>query len=203
MLSKLAEDLIAETLKKANTDPLSLFDPRFPEQLIFYQDPSKLKGLFCTRRAAKSYTDALCMVAECLSNPGVNCLFIGLTRESAKGIIWKDILKVINTEHELNASFNGTALTMTFPNGSVIWVTGVDADEDEMNKLLGKKYRLVCLDESSLYTINCRRLVYGILKPAVADPNKDGERGSIIMSGTASNFTQGLFFDITTGKEPG
>jgi phage terminase large subunit len=45
--------------------------------------------------------------------------------------------------------------------------------------------------------------VYGILKPAVADPNSKGERGTICMMGTSSNFTKGLFYDLTTGKEPG
>jgi phage terminase large subunit len=184
-------------------NPDDLFDDRFPQQKNFVDDPAKLKALWCTRRASKSYVAGLYMIKEAMTNPGTNCLFIGLTRESAKGIIWKDILKPINRKHRLGCQFNGTALTMTFPNGSVIWVTGVDTDEDEMNKLLGKKYRLVCLDESSLYTINLNRLVYGILKPAVADPNKDGERGTICMMGTSSNFTQGLFFDITNKKEPG
>ena len=187
--------------KEFNTN--DLFDDRFPQQKNFIDDPAKLKALWCTRRASKSYVAGLYMIKEAMENPGTNCLFIGLTRESAKGIIWKDILKPINRKHRLQCQFNGTALTMTFPNGSVIWVTGVDTDEDEMNKLLGKKYRLVCLDESSLYTINLNRLVYGILKPAVADPNKDGERGTICMMGTSSNFVQGLFFDITNKKEPG
>lgn len=180
-----------------------MFDPKFPQQLNFVQDPAKLKALWCTRRASKSFTLGLYMIKECLDNPGVNCLFIGLTRLSAKGIIWKDVLKVLDRKHRLNAQFNSSELTMTFPNGSVIWLTGVDADEDEMNKLLGKKYRLVGLDEASLYTIDLRRLVYGILKPAVADPNKDGERGTICMVGTSSNFTRGLFFDLTNNREPG
>ena len=183
---------------RAKQSSLTLFDPKFPQQKRFVEDPSKLKALWCTRRASKSFTAGLYMVKECLENPGVNCLFLGLTRESAKGIIWKDILKIIDHKHRLKCTFNGTALTMTFPNGSIIWVTGVDADEDEMNKLLGKKYRLVCLDESSLYTIDLRRLVYGVLKPAVAD-----YRGTICMMGTSSNFTKGLFYDITNKLEPG
>jgi len=189
--------------RQAKRSALALFDPNFPQQKQFIDDPNKLKALWCTRRAAKSYTAGLYMIKECLENPGVNCLFVGLTRESAKGIIWKDILKVIDRKHRLNCTFNGTALTMTFPNSSIIWVTGVDADEDEMNKLLGKKYRLVCLDESSLYTIDLRRLVYGVLKPAVADPNASGDRGTICMMGTSSNFTKGLYYDITTKVEPG
>lgn len=180
-----------------------LFDPSFPQQLKFVQDPAKLKALWCTRRASKSFTAGLYMIKECLENPGVNCLFIGLTRLSAKGIIWKDILKVLDRKHNINCDFNATELTMTFPNGSIIQCTGMDADEDEMDKALGKKYRLVCIDEASFYTINLNRLVYGILKPAVADPNKDGERGTICLMGTSSNFTKGLFYDITNKTESG
>ncbi len=138
------------------------------------------------------------MVKECLEHPQVNCLFIGLTRATAEGIIWKDILKAIDRKHNLQVSFNQSKLTATFPNGSTIWVTGVDADEDEMNKLLGKKYKLVILDEASMYSINMPQLIYGVLKPAVAD-----HRGTICMMGTASNIISGLFFDITNGKEPG
>jgi hypothetical protein len=200
-------DILEEIILLANdnydVDPLSIFDPEFPQQLNFVQDPAKLKALWCTRRASKSYTAGLYMVYECLTNPGINCLFIGLTRLSAKGIIWKDILKVINKKYDLGATFQGTELIMTFPNGSIIKLTGIDADEDEMDKELGKKYRLVCIDEASFYTINMNRLVYGVLKPAVADPNKHGDRGTICLMGTSSNFTKGLFYDITTGVEPG
>lgn len=170
----------------------------FPEQLKFIEDPRRLKALFCTRRAAKSYTAGLYMIEMCLKNPGVNCLFIGLTRQSAHDIVVKDILKVINRQSNLQAHFNNTTLTMTFPNGSVIRVAGVDSDEDEMNKLLGKKYKLVCIDEASLYTINLRHLVYDILGPAMAD-----QQGSICLFGTSSNFTQSFFYDVTTHKEAG
>lgn len=175
-----------------------LYDPDFHQQTEFIKDPAKLKALFCTRRAAKSYTSGLYLVKEALENPGVNCLFIGLTRDSAKGIIWKDILKRINQKNNLGIVFNETALTATFPNGSVIWVTGVDAEADEMNKLLGRKYKLVVVDEASMYSVDLRLLIYGILKPAMAD-----EEGTICLAGTASNITSGLFFDITNGKEPG
>lgn len=194
---ELLQRLLEQKIEKPFDTEL-LFDPNFPQQLNFIKDPARLKALFCTRRASKSYTAGLYMVKEALENPGVNCLFIGLTRLSAKGIIWKDILKVIDRKHRLRCNFNGTDLTMTFPNGSMISCTGVDADEDEMNKVLGKKYRNVCLDESSLYSVNLRTLVYGVLKPAVAD-----NRGTICMMGTSSNFTKGLFYDITTGVEPG
>lgn len=176
----------------------NLNEAAFAQQLSFISDPSKLKALFCTRRAAKSYTGGLYLVDCALKNPGINALFVGLTRQSAHGIIWKDILRELDRKYKLNIKFNETLLTATFPNGSVIWVTGVDTDEQEMNKLLGKKYKLVVLDEASMFTINTHQLVYGVLKPATAD-----QRGTICLLGTSSNITRGLFYDITTGREPG
>lgn len=190
-------DVLVHEAIKIRSKP-NVLQHTFRQQLDFIRDPARLKILFCTRRAAKSYTAGIYMVSECLRNPGVNCLFLGLVRETAKGIIWKDILKDLNRKLNLCISFNETTLTATFPNGSVIYITGVDVDEDEMNKLLGKKYRLVCIDEASMYTIDMQKLVYGILKPATAD-----QRGTICLMGTSSNFTRGLFYDITTGKEPG
>lgn len=170
----------------------------FKQQIDFIRDPARLKALWCTRRAAKSYTGGLYLVEEALKTPNSNFLFIALTRETAKGIIWKDILKDLNIKYDLKMVFNGTTLTATLPNGSEIWVTGADADEDEMNKLLGKKYRLVVIDEASMFSVNMHQLVYGVLKPAVAD-----QRGTICLLGTSSNVTRGLFYDITTGKEAG
>ncbi len=180
-----------------------IFEATFPQQRAFITDPSKLKALFCTRRSAKSYTAGLYLVYEALNNPGCNCLFTGLTRISAKGIIWKDILHVIDRQFGLGCSFNQTDLTMTFPNGSQIWVTGIDADENEMRKILGRKFRLACIDEASMYTINLNGFIYGVLSPAMTDPNRGGERGTICLMGTASDFPTGLFYDVTTGREKG
>lgn len=179
-------------------DPQQLLDSAFDQQQAFIKDPAKLKALFCTRRSSKSFTAALYMIYEALVLPGCNCVFIGLTRASARGIIWKDCFKVINTRFKLGAKFNENYLTMTLPNGSVISVLGINDGQDEMNKLLGRKYRVACVDEASMYTIDQRLLVYGILKPAMADVS-----GTICMMGTASNYTRGLFFDVTTGKERG
>lgn len=198
----IVEDLIKERLLDKLEIP-NVLQSGFAQQLSFINHPARQKALFCTRRSAKSFTAGLYLVHEALNNPGCNCLFIGLTRQSAKAIIWKDILTVINLKYGLNASFNQTDLTMTLANGSVISVTGADADESEMNKLLGRKFRLVCIDEASMYTIDLRNLVYGVLGPAMVDPNDEGESGTICLMGTASDFPRGLFYDITVGNEKG
>ncbi len=192
--------IIEETARRcvlAESRP-DIFRGAFRQQVEFIKDEAKLKALWCTRRSAKSYTAGLYLVHEALENPGCNVLFIGLTRASAKGIIWKDVLHEINEQSTLGMVPNQADLTMTLPNGSVIAVTGVDADESEMRKLLGRKYRLVCIDEASMYTVDVRNLVYGVLGPAVVDNG-----GTICLMGTSSDFPRGLFYDITTGAEPG
>lgn len=197
MNSQEARELLA-LLNKQEQGNFNLEKAAFDKQISFIKDEAKLKALFCTRRAAKSYTAGLYLIDAALNHPSSNCLFVGLTRQTAHGIIWKDILRQLDRTYKLNIKFNETLLTATFPNGSVIWVTGADTDEQEMNKLLGKRYRLVTIDEASMFSINMHQLVYGVLKPATAD-----ERGTICLLGTASNITRGLFYDITTGKEEG
>lgn len=197
----LLEEYAERLLAKRNIPNVLEF--AFSQQVEFIKHSAKQKVLFCTRRSAKSFTAGLYLIAEALNNPGCNCLFIGLTRASAKAIIWKDILSVIDLKYTLNARFNQSELTMTLPNGSVIAVTGIDADEKEMNKLLGRKYRLVTIDEASMYTIDLRNLVYGVLGPAMVDPNEDGQSGTLCLMGTASDFPRGLFYDITVGTEKG
>jgi hypothetical protein len=198
MLTEAEAKELLDELERIEKSKFELHSLAFPQQLAFIQDQSRLKALFCTRRAAKSFTGGLYLVETALRYPNSNCLFIGLTRQSAHGIIWKDILRELDRANALNIKFNETLLTATFPNGSVIWVTGADTDEQEMNKLLGKKYKLVVIDEASMFTINMPQLVYGVLKPATAD-----QRGTICLLGTASNITRGLFYDITTNREPG
>ncbi len=199
------DDLVNEFFARleAKRNKPDIFKGTFVQQRDFIQDPAKLKALWCTRRSAKSYTAGLYLFHEALSNPGCNCLFVGLTRDSSKRIIWKDVLRDIDRNFNLGCRPNLADLTLTLPNGSVIWITGADAHEDEMKKLLGAKYRLVCIDESSMYTVDLNNMVYGILKPAMTDPNAKGERGTICLFGTSSNFPRGLFYDVTTRKEPG
>lgn len=172
--------------------------PGFAKQEEFIHDPFRRKTLWCTRRAAKSYTGGLYLFDTALRFPSCNCLYLGLTKKSARGIMWKDILKEINQKNDLGTHFSVSDLEATTQNDSVIYLTGIDADDDEMHKLLGKKYKLVIIDEAQSYSVDLRALIYGILGPTVID-----QGGTICMMGTAGNLTQGLFYDVTNGKEPG
>lgn len=188
----LFEEYALRILAKKNVP--DIIDYNFPHQAHFIKDPAPKKALFCSRRSAKSYTAGLGLHYTALAYPGCNCLFVGLTRDSAKSIIWKDILNVIKTKHSLDVTPNQAELTMTHRNGSVIKVVGVDKDEEEMYKLLGRKFKLVVIDEASMYTISLSNLE-SLVEPSLID-----EGGSLWLLGTASNFPRGLFFDVTKGK---
>ena len=194
------EDLLSELEdreKELASIPV-IIDTTFESQHKFIIHPARLKAALCTRRSGKSYGDGLYLFKEAMENAGVNCLYLGLTRDTCWRIMWKDVLKVINNKYGIGSKFNETKLTITLPNGSMIYLLGADSDEDEKNKVLGQKYKLVIIDEAQSYTINLRDLVYKMLRPAMADL-----RGTIVLTGTPCNITQGLFYDITTGIELG
>lgn len=90
-------DFSAEELQLRQSTIRNLRSSLFSKQQDFIDDPAKLKVALCTRRAGKSYGCAgIYMAITCVENPGCNCLYMATTRESAKKIILKDILKVID-----------------------------------------------------------------------------------------------------------
>lgn len=196
-MDQTSKDLLERLIIK-NTRTFDWRSAAFDKQISFIEDPNRLKAAFTTRRGAKSYGDGIYLYKEAFETPKCNVLYLGLTRGSAKGIIWKDILKEINDKHKLGAIPHETDLTMTCPNASVIYVAGVDVDESERKKLFGRKYKLVIIDEAALYGIDLRDLVYVVLRPSLVDNS-----GTCVMSGMASDIIHGLFYDVTIGKEQG
>jgi len=176
-----------------------LSESSFPAQRAFLDDPSPLKATQCSRRAGKTYGDSLLIVTALLKYPRCNVLYTGLTKENARRMLMKDCLEPVLNSLGIKYKYNKVQLTVELEeNGSVLYMLGVDADDEERNKALGLKYALVVIDEAQSLTIDQRDLVYRVLKPAVADL-----RGQIVLSGTPDNNTFTLFFEITTGLEPG
>lgn len=173
-------------------------DPNFPKQDEFIDDPASLKVAFCTRRAGKSYSCAMLLADAAERTPGSSVLYLAKTRDTAKRILWKDCLTPVNQRYGLNMKGHLVELSMTHPNGSVIYLSGADANPDELEKLLGQKYSRVVIDEAQSWKQDLKDLVYNKLKPAVAD-----YRGQIILAGTPSNKRSGLFYEITRGLIPG
>ena len=172
--------------------PLKIIDDNFPKQAAFIRGKGKRKAALCTRRAGKSYGIGLYLYQRAVEHEGSTVLYLALTRDSARNIMWKDVLKDINKRHNMGVQFNETLLEARLANGSVIKLAGADASKEEMEKYLGGKYPLIVIDEAGSFRQDLRKLVYENLEPAVAD--YDGE---IVMIGTPTAFTKSLFFDIT------
>jgi hypothetical protein len=115
-----------------------------------------------------------------------------------KDIYWDNILKDIDSRYNLGAKFNETELTMRMPNGALIRITGADANDKEKRKLLGGKKRKVAIDEAQAWGTDLREIIFGVLKPSVAD-----YRGQIVVVGTPGNLTQGFFHQLTNGCKAG
>lgn len=194
------KDMVSELERRKATQKAkpAFLDKRFPKQTAFIKDPALKKAALCTARAGKSYGVGLYLFKEAYENPGANCLYLALTRDSAKRILWKDILKVINRKLGLGSVFNETALTVSLPNGSVIYLLGADSSDDEREKILGQKFKLVVIDEAASFSIDLHDLVYRILDLRVSD-----ERGTICLIGTPGNLIKSFFHKVTTGAEPG
>lgn len=189
---------VLNELRRRKVNQPQWLNPDFTAQNAFIEDESTLKVVQCTRRAGKSYGAGLYAFKEAYENPGVSVVIIGLTRDSVKRIFMKDILQVINKKHSIQAKPNMSDLTFTLPNGSVIYLLGVDANPDDMNKLLGQKNKLVIIDEAAFYRQNMHKLIYEILRPAMID-----YQGTIALISTTSHLTNSLYNNITTGKTKG
>lgn len=172
-------------------------DPNFPEQRAVLEDPASLLAVFCTRRAAKSFTAGKRLLRANYKHPGSSTLFIGLTQDSAMNIIWKDVLVVINKRWNLGANLVESKRQMRLADGGILYVLGMDTDEEERNKLLGGKYAEIAIDEGAKFRTNLHELVFGTLKPAVAD-----YRGTIGLYSTPDNVKSGLFYELTKDQDP-
>jgi hypothetical protein len=112
--------------------------------------------------------------------------------------MWNPILKKINQDLNLGAKHNEARLELAFPNGSEIKLAGADADSAQMEKFLGGAYRSCVIDEAGSFRQDLKQMVYEMLLPAVADWN-----GWIALTGTPTEITRGLFYDVTNETPEG
>lgn len=187
-----AEELLRRQAAQQRVDfEKDLFGP----QKAFVQDPSLFKVAVCSRRAGKTYGLVMYMLKESFKYSFSQIPYITLTRAQGKRNIWLD-LQQLNKKYELGGKFNGNELTLTFPNGSVIFICGAN-DETEIQRLRGGKYPLAVLDEAQSFRPFIRSLVRDILEPAVAD-----YEGTIVMTGTPGPACAGFYYEITNDLVP-
>jgi len=169
-------------------------DPKFAKQTAFIKDPARFKLALCTRRAGKTEGACIDLIQSAQNVPGSVGIFFGRTRISAKNVAWR-ILRRRVEKLGLPCEVNKTELSISFPNGSMIFLAGVDATADERDKYLGMALYRVYIDECASHRQDIYELCVGVIMPALVDHD-----GSLILLGTPGNFTKGLFYRLSSGK---
>lgn len=191
----LSETAAAKALAKrqSSKNKLNVFDITeflFPEQLAFVQDPSPNKLAVCSRRSGKTIACAADLIDTAIKNEGVVCLYITLSRNNAKKIIWRE-LKKINREYKLGGEENLSELSISFPNHSIIYLSGAK-DTNEIEKFRGLAIKKCYIDEAQSFREYIRELIDDVLSPALMD-----YAGTLCLTGTPSPIPTGYFHDCS------
>lgn len=190
-----SEKAIARALAKkraAKTTALTfkIEDFLFPEQLAFVNDPAPNKLAVCSRRSGKTISCAADLINTALSEDGVVCLYITLSRNNAKKIIWRE-LKKINRDYKLGGEENLSELSITFPNHSIIYLSGAK-DTNEIEKFRGLAIKKCYIDEAQSFREHIRELINDVLAPALMD-----YAGTLCLIGTPGPLPVGYFAECS------
>ncbi len=161
----------------------------FDKQLKFVEDPRPYKIAVCSRRAGKTIACAAHLIDTAVKFAGIVCLYITLSRNNAKKLIWPEILK-INRTYKLGGIPDNTELSMTFPNSSVLYCSGAK-DASEIEKFRGLALKLCYIDECQSFREYIQELIDDIISPALLD-----YAGTLCLIGTPGPIPAGYFAEI-------
>lgn len=169
----------------------------FGPQLDFVRDKSQLKLAECSRRAGKSAGLGRWLFEGALLMPETVQLYLGITRKSAKRIIWP-ILKKIDRDWRLGCEFKTADLIVELKNGSEIHVAGCP-DASMVDTFRGTPYYRVVVDEGDSFPPSyAGMLIDDALIPATLD-----YAGSVALAGTPGVAPVGYMWEASTGRIEG
>jgi len=165
----------------------NLADFLFKEQLAFVLDTSPNKIAMCSRRAGKTISCAADLIHTAITNRDVVCLYITLSRNNAKKIIWRELKQIIKN-YNLKATLNLSELSITLDDtGSIIYLSGAK-DTSEIEKFRGMALKLVYIDEAQSFRAYIKDLIDDVLSPALMDYS-----GTLVLIGTPPPTPTGYF----------
>jgi hypothetical protein len=180
----------------AGAQPLKLND-NFPAQNAFVVDTSRFLAAQCSRRAGKSNALALKFLRTMEKYPGSQCIYVALTRESARSIMWP-VIQEHDERFKLGCQFIESRLTVTMPNGASIRLVGADA-KNFTRRLKGVKSPGVAIDEAQDFGSHLQSLVDDVLTPTISDYRD----GWLAMTGTPGPVPNGYFYEVTQENKYG
>jgi hypothetical protein len=167
------------------------FDERFVKQNAFVNSTARFLDAQCSRRAGKSSGLALRFLRSMESHPGTKCLYMAMTFDSAKEIMWP-ILQDFDHQFQLGCEFYEGSMTMKHPNGASLRLYGAD-QKNFIKRLKGQKAVGIAVDEAQDFGNHLQSLIDDVLTPMIADYQDSW----IAVTGTPGPVPKGYFFQIT------
>lgn len=168
--------ITTEQRARASWDPSRIL---LPVQFKVSNDNARLIVIDGPRRIGKSKLAAVLLLETALKIKRARCLFLALTRDDARDIVWQE-LRQLNEDYALGGTANEVTLELVFRNGSRIRLGGAK-DRTQAERRRGRFYDLVIIDECQTFPSHLRDLVEAILKPSLLGA---GRRGRIVLMGT-------------------
>lgn len=162
----------------------------FDKQLAFVQDANPFKTAVCSRRSGKTISCAADLIDTAINNINVVVLYITLSASNAKKLIWPEFKK-INENHKLGGITNEVELSITFQNGSIIYLSGAK-DKSEIEKFRGLPIKKCYIDECQSFKAYIRDLIDDIIEPALLD-----HAGTLCLIGTPGPVPTGYFHECS------
>ena len=182
--------------RKALLNKPILLDPRFPKQNAFVESKAKTLAAQCSRRAGKSSGLALRFFKAMEAHPKCLCIYLSLTYDSAKSIMWT-VLQELNETYKLNCTFKESSRIVQHPNGAKLRLYGAD-QKNFIKRLKGQKSPAIAIDEAQDFGSHLESLIDDVLTPMMADYQDSW----LAICGTPGPIPKGYFFEVcTAGKD--
>lgn len=198
-----AKAILKEIRKREEEEQAKALLPQFSfqdfcfkaQQGFFRGTGSRFRAAVCSRRAGKTVGivgDALDTLEQ---EKNVMCIYITLTKQSARAIIWQDLVRVVD-EYQLDIKLDHLRLEATHRVTKSRFALFGAKDSVEIEKFRGLKLRKVYLDEVQSFRSYVKYFVNDILIPALRDL-----KGELYATGTPGPVKAGYFFEISQSKQ--
>jgi hypothetical protein len=129
--------------------------------------------------------------------PNSQCIYLGLTYESARDIMWP-VIQELDDKFGIGCRFLESTSTVVHPNGARLRIMGADM-KNFIKRLKGRKYPGIGVDEAQDFGPHLQSLIDDVLTPSISDYSD----GWIAITGTPGPVPQGFFFDVTRNRKYG
>lgn len=195
MISFLEEKVSEKLRPPSSLDKKKYLDTSFATQCLFVEDAARFLAAQCSRRAGKSNGLAIRFFNTLEQHPGALCLYIALTRESARNIMW-GVLQELDAKFKIGCEFTESNLSMTHPNGARLQLFGADM-KNFIRRLKGIKTPGVGIDEAQDFGPHLQSLVDDVITPALTDYTDSW----LAITGTPGPVPLGYFYDVTSSPD--